>query len=181
MSVSLRRLSKNAKKVKLFDYLLRSSLVETKTSLLVDFMGTVSAALGLMALGLYKLTGNAVFDGVGATSVGILTAMGALFMIYNLRGFIVGQSTGPETIKRIKSLTLGVANVNDVLDLRAVTIGSGEILVIIEVHFKDGLSTDDIERITDEIKEKLIRNVAVVKRVHVEAETPEGELLRKDS
>lgn len=179
LSLSLRRLARGNKKASLWDYILRSSLVETKTSLLVDLMGTLSAALGLFGLLLFQLTDNVRFDGLGALAVGILTALGALMLIYNIRGFIIGISPSQDVIERINKVALGVDGVEDILDLRAVMIGSDKLLVIIEAHFSDRLSTDEIERITDVIKQELKQNIPIITRVQVEAETPDSELISK--
>lgn len=177
LSISLRRLSYGNRKSSFFRYLLSSSLVETKTSMLVDLMGTLSAFLGLIAIILLDITNNVVFDGIGAVSVGLMTSAGAGMLIYNLRGFIVGQSPGQEIIEQIRQTAMEFRQVNDVLDLKAVTIGSGQVMAILEIHFIDGLSTDDIEKITDSIKERLRKRVPSLKRVQIEAETPEGEIL----
>lgn len=173
---SFRRLKQNAGQQSYWQYLRYSSLVETKMTLLVDFLGTLSAFFGLIALGLFALTDNAIFDGVGALLIGILTATGALIVIFDLRDLIVGRSPSPVITKRIYEAALTVKGTQDVLDLRAIAVGSGRILVILEVHFNDGLSTDEIEKITDEIKERVMSNVESVSHVQVEAETPDHEL-----
>ena len=94
-------------------------------------------------------------------------------VIIDLHDLIVGRSPHPQSIEAIRKATRRVSGVIDVLDLRATMVGSGKILVIIEVHFKDGLDTDEIEVITDKIKESVLRAEPQVTRVQVEAETPE--------
>lgn len=173
LSNSIRRLSGGAKDKSFWSYIRHSSLVETKMTLLVDFMGTLSAFLGVIALILAEMTGNTTFDAVGALIIGLLTAAGALFVIIDLHDLIVGRSPGPYVIEAIRKNALKVKNVNDVLDLRATTIGSGKLLVILEVHFVDGLTTDEIEEITDLIKATVMKAVPEVDRVQVEAETPD--------
>lgn len=176
LSVSARRLLGSTKGNKVLQHLFHSSLVETKMTLLVDLMGTIAALVGLIALGLFQFSGNIIFDGIGAATVGTFTAIGAGLLVYNLRGFIIGQSPSLEVLERIKHLTTSVNGVNDVLDLRAAAIGSGKFLVILEVHFQDGLTTDDIEKTTDKIKDLLISSMDVISQVQVEAETPDHEL-----
>ncbi len=172
LSNSIRRLNQGKTGKSYWQYLLHSSLVETKMTLLVDLMGTLAAALGLIALSLYQLTGNVLFDSVGALVIGLLTATGALFVIIDLHDLIVGRSPHPQTIELIRRTALHVHGVQDVLDLRAMTIGSGKILVILEIHFKDQLTTDEIEQITDDIKDAVKKREPQVSRVQVEAETP---------
>lgn len=173
LSNSIRRLNQGKTGKSYWQYLIHSSLVETKMTLLVDLMGTLSAGLGLIALGLYQLTGNVFFDSFGALIIGLLTAAGALFVIIDLHDLIVGRSPHPQTIELIRRTALHVHGVVDVLDLRAMTIGSGRILVILEVHFADNLTTDEIEKITDSIKERVMSREPQVSRVQVEAETPD--------
>ncbi len=173
LSFSIRRLSQGKKGKSFWEYIRHSSLVETKMTLLVDFMGTLSAMLGLTALVLYKITGNVIFDGVGALIIGLLTAAGALIVIIDLHDLIVGRSPHPQVIENIRKAALSTKGVQDVLDLRAISIGSEKILVILEVHFKDNLNTDEIEEITDRIKERVKKKEPQVTKVQVEAETPE--------
>jgi cation diffusion facilitator family transporter len=172
LSNSVRRLAQGVTGKSYWQYIRHSSLVETKMTLLVDFMGTLSAMFGLVALGLYQVTGNTLFDGIGALSIGLLTAAGALIVIIDLHDLIVGRSPHPQVIETIRKTTLRVKGVQDVLDLRAMSIGSEKILVILEVHFIDGLTTDEIEKVTDSIKEAVMAKETQVSRVQVEAETP---------
>lgn len=179
LSNSVRRLAHGIKGKSYWTYLRHSSLVETKMTLLVDLMGTLSALLGLISLGLFIITNNPIFDGVGALLIGLLTGTGALFVVVDLHDLIVGRSPHPTVVEHIRQTALRVHGVQDVLDLRAVSIGSGRILVILEIHFADDLSTDDIESITDVIKERVIKAEVQVSRVQVEAETPKHELATK--
>lgn len=176
LRTSLKRLAQGSKTTSFWEYLRQSSLIETKMTLLVDFMGTSAALLGLIALGLYQITGNAVFDSVGALIIGILTAAGALFIVADLKSLIAGQSPNQSVINTVRETAISVKGVEDVLDLRAVTIGAGRIMVILELHFKDNLNTDDIEKITDEVKDRVQKAEPEVESVHVEAETPDAEL-----
>ena len=176
---SFRRLKQQAEGESYIAYLRYSSLVETKMTLLVDFLGTLSAFFGLISLGLFVITSNPVFDGLGALIIGVLTGLGALIVIFDLRDLIVGRSPQPQTLKAIYKSAKSVEGVIDVLDMRAIAIGSGKVLAILEVHFKDGYSTDEIEKVTDNIKEAVLKEVDQVSQVQVEAETPDEELKAK--
>ena len=176
LSLGLRRMKAHAGRRGVVDMLLKSSLVETKMSMLVDLMGTLAALLGLIAIGLFSLTGDGRFDGFGAIAIGILTAVGAFFVIYDLRGLIVGRSPRQYTVQKIRRAARKVKDVQDIIELSAMVVGSGQILVIIEVHFADELSTDDIEKRTDQIKDSIQKSVPAVIRVQVEVETPDDEL-----
>lgn len=176
LSLGLRRMKAHAGRRSVVNMLLKSSLVETKMSMLVDLMGTLSAALGLVAISLFSITDDGRFDGAGAIAIGLLTMVGALFVIYDLRGLIVGRSPRQYVVQKIRRAARSVPDVQDILEMNSMVVGSGQILVIIEVHFADDLSTDDIEKRTDQIKEAIQKAVPAVNRVQVEVETPDSEL-----
>lgn len=176
MHISLKRLGmtfKTADAKLALKRIVQSSLVETKATLLVDTMGTLSAIVGFVSILTFIITGEVIFDAIGAITIGMLTISGAGFLIFNVRDFIIGISPSKEVIEKIKSVTLSVKGVQDVLDLRVLTIGSGKLLVIVEAHFADNLNTDQIELITDKIKDRLKKQITAVHTVQVEAETPE--------
>lgn len=150
-----------------------SSVVETKATLLIDFLGTVAACIGLVALGIFAVTGDARFDGVGSIAIGLSMMIGAVLLMRDVRGLIVGRAVDPHVSEEIIKVTQSIPEVLAVLDLRTMYLGSAKLLVIMEVHLADNLDTDKIEEITDVIKATIHKEVPLVHRVQVEVETPE--------
>jgi divalent metal cation (Fe/Co/Zn/Cd) transporter len=52
-------------------------------------------------------------------------------------------------------------------------IGPDKLLVNINVHMQDHLTTDDLEALMDKIKKRIQEKVSSVRYVQVELETPE--------
>ncbi len=177
-SLSLRRLYRHhiGSDTHWLKTLLRSSLIETKSTFLVDALGTTAALAGLLSLGLFLLTGDARFDGIGALLIGLLMMTGALFIIADVRGLIIGRAVSRNTATVIKQAACSVQNVQDVLDLRTTYIGSGQLLIIIEVHLSNHLDTDTIEQRSDAIKTAIQAKIPEAKLIQVEIETPDEEL-----
>jgi len=146
--------------------------VTVKNALVLDLMGTTAAVSGLISLLLYQFAGEKRFDGIGAMFIGISTCVLAVVLVTSLRGLLVGERAAPEVEEKITKAALDIHEVKDVLDLRTMQIGLDKLLVNIEVHIEDGLSTDEIEKLTDKIKERLLEKVPSVKYVQVELETP---------
>lgn len=176
-SLSLRRLYRHhiGSDTNWVKTLLRSSLIETKSTFLVDALGTAAAIAGLLSLGLFLLTGNARLDGVGALLIGLLMMTGALFIIADVRGLIIGRAVSRSTAATIKQAACSVQNVRDVLDLRTTYIGSGQLLIIIEVHLSDHLNNDTVEQRSDAIKTAIQAKIPEAKLIQVEIETPDDE------
>jgi cation diffusion facilitator family transporter len=141
----------------------QSNLIESKSTLTLDAMGSTASFLGLIALLLYGLTGNSRFDGIGAMIVGIASAVFAVLLIVEVRDMIEQQ---------ISATALSVEGVKKVLDLRTMVLGAEDLLVNIELHLDPTLTTTQIENLTDQVKARIKRSVAEVRHIQVEVETP---------
>ncbi|HET8690230.1 MAG TPA: cation diffusion facilitator family transporter [Candidatus Saccharimonadales bacterium] len=177
--LSVKRLFQDPNPAKLnwWQRILRSPMIETKTTFIVDLLGTSAAIIGLIAIAAFAITGDARFDGLGGMIIGLAMMAGSLALIADVKGLIVGRSLSPHAAKRLVTRIRRLEGVNDVLDLRSMYIGSTRLLIVIEVHLDDALSTDEIEVLSDRIKETTGKVVPYAAIVQVEAETPDEELL----
>jgi cation diffusion facilitator family transporter len=175
-SLSVRRLHRLRPGVAWWHQLLHSSIVETKATFLIDFLGTIAALFGFAAIGTYVVTGNPVFDGIGSIVIGLSMMAVAILLILDVRDLIVGKAVEPETTQRIIGAAQSVGGVASVLDLRTMYLGSAKILVILEIHMYDNLTTDQIEKIVDNVKTVVQENVPEVHHIQVEVETPDSEV-----
>ena len=176
-SQSAKRLNQAEGAERWWQRLVDASTVETKATFLIDFLGTAAAGLGLIALTAYVLTGNVRFDGIGAILVGTSMAIGSVLLIKDVKGLIVGRSVTDAIADDIKKAALSVEGVRAVLDLRTMYMGSAKLLIIIEVHLDDDLSTNHIEQLIDKIKHTILTKVPHAYHVQVEVETPDSELV----
>lgn len=173
-SLSFRRIRQQGTNTKWWKHLINSSIVETKASFVVDFLGTIGTVFGLTAIIAFILTGDARFDGVGGAVIGLTMMTAAALLVRDVHDLIVGKSVDKETAGAIAAAALSVDSVNQILDLRTMYLGSAKLLVLIEVHLDDGLDTDTIELITDRVKDAVRQAVPIVDRIQVEIETPDS-------
>lgn len=156
-------------------HLISSSIVETKATFTIDFLGTTAAVLGFIAMLVYAATGNAQFDGLGSIIIGLTMMAASLVLINDIRNLIVGKSVDKEISHKITAAAESIDEIHEVLDLRTMYLGSAKLLVILEVHVKDGLETDEIELITDKVKSVVKSEVPLVHHIQVEVETPDDQ------
>ncbi len=175
LSLSSKRLFSGSSSI--WSTFLHSSLVETKTTLILDLTGTLASFIGLIALILAQLTHDYRFDGLGAMLIALILLFLALFLLMGVRDLIIGRSADAATQQRIIKITKTIPGVQDVLDLRTSIIGPEIILVNLEIHVQHNLSTIQIERLIDHIKATLIKKVPNISHIQVELETPEYELI----
>jgi cation diffusion facilitator family transporter len=172
-SLSLRRLHRQNHNISWWQQLWRSSMAETKATFLIDFLGTTSALLGFIALGIFTWTGNPAYDGLGGLVIGLSMMCVAALLIRDVHALIVGRAVEPEVFERIIGAAQSVDGVIKVLDLRTMYLGSARMLVILEVHLHDDLDTDQIEAIVDNVKTVVQQNIPEVHHIQVEIETPD--------
>lgn len=149
----------------------RSSLVETKTTFILDLMGTCASLLGTLALIIYVLTGDKRFDGLGAMVIGIVLAIFSFFLVLGIRDLLIGKSASQETEQKIKNATLEIEEVDDILDIKTLHLGSDKLLVNLFIHMKSRLGTREIEHLTDKIKDRIQAEVPSAKYIQVELDT----------
>lgn len=170
--LSLKRLLRNRSIGLVTKIFLRSSLIETKTTFILDLMGVSASILGIITLLIYKITGNLRYDGLGAILIGVVIAIFSFILLLGIVDLIVGRSASLEVEDRIRLAALKTPQVHRVLGLKTLHIGSERLLVNLDVHLKNGLTTNRIEELIDKIKEDIRKEVPEVKHIQVELETP---------
>jgi cation diffusion facilitator family transporter len=172
-SLSLRRILGSKKLTRFPREFFTSPLALTKTTFILDFVGSIAALIGLVALILYGITGNMRFDGLGAILIGVILILLSIILIIGLKDFLIGTAAPAATISQIKKVVRRTKEVNDILDLRTMYLGPEKILVNLELHFANNLTTDQIEKLIDHIKADLMNQVPLIGHVQIELETPE--------
>ncbi len=171
--LSLKRLMTRHHLKQIIRIFYRSSLVETKTTFILDLTGTLASLVGLAALLIYKVTGDLHYDGIGAILIGVVLAILAFLLLLGIKDLLIGKSASPETESKIKQAALIIPEVHEILDLKTLHIGSERLLVNLEVHLQSRLTTREIEKLIDKIKLSIQQSVPSVKHIQVELETPD--------
>lgn len=134
-----------------------------------------AAVIGLFiaALGTYLSTTleNPIYDGMASLVIGVILAVVAILLAWESRGLLIGESADPKLLMDISELIQkdpGVLRANAPLSMH---MGPNEIVLALEVNFKQDLTAHDVEQSVDRI-EKSIRDLyPEVKRIFIEAES----------
>ena len=170
--LSLRKLLRNRGIGGVLRIFLRTSLIEIKTTFILDLMGMSASVLGIVTLAIYKISGDLRFDGLGAILIGTTLAILAFILLMGIVDLIVGRSASSETEEKIRVAALTTPQVNKILGLKTLHIGSEKLLVNLKVHLQHNLTTSQIEELIHKIKEDIRKEVPEVKHIQVELETP---------
>lgn len=116
-------------------------LKDTKDSDLVVVFGENSAAVvGLffatIALVLSYLTGDSRWDGAGSLLVGIVLVLVAIFLGFEIKSLLLGESADPEINDSAKNLIKKYENIEAILNIITVQQGPGEVMLAMKLKFK---------------------------------------------
>jgi cation diffusion facilitator family transporter len=173
MTLSMRRLLGGRSWPHIWKVFVGSALIETKTTLVLDFMGTMASVLGFLSLVFYMSTGNLRFDGIGAMTIGLTLAILALFIIKGAKDLLVGESAPFDVEDKIIKITKADPNVKEVIDLRTLQIGPERLLINMEVNLNDELTTNEIEVLIDKIEKSIKNEIPPATNIQIELETPD--------
>ena len=135
-----------------------------------DSAAMAGLLVAMIAQTLAITTGNYVFDGIGAVTIGLILAMTALWLAVETKGLLIGERANPLVVDGIRGIVddhPGVQTVHEVLTMH---VGPDFVLVNISVEFEDENRVDDIEKTIHIIDTKIKAQFPTVKRVFVEAE-----------
>jgi len=129
--------------------------------------GLVVAFFGVL---LTQLTGILIFDGIASVVIGLILAATAMWLAYETKGLLIGESANEEVVNKITELAKthhAIEHVNEILTMH---MGPEYILVNISVNFVDDVVADDIELAIDSLDKEIKAVFPKVKRIFIEAE-----------
>jgi len=146
------------------------------TTMKVPLYEDVAALVGLIiaAAGLFltQVTGNRVFDGLGAIGIGLVLGFVAFELGRDSRALLLGEAVPPEDEERMYEIITSFEEVTEVLRLLTMHLGPNAVLVNAEIHVIDGLDTDQIEDLLERITEAMRDEMPEVAQTFLELHPP---------
>ena len=143
------------------DPALRTVLYEDSAAL----AGLVAASLGL---GLTVWTGDHRFDALASGVIGVILIYVAYQLAWSARGLIVGEAPPEEVIETLRAAIATEPGVDKVIDLRAVQMGTKQLLVLARVSVRDDIPAGEAERLLARLRDRLRREHPQVMDSYVE-------------
>lgn len=131
-------------------------------------VGLIIAATGLI---LASATGWSQWDGIASILIGILLAVVAWLLAYEMKALLVGEAATRHERSLIRSATLAVPEVVSIGSLLTMQLSPTDILVNMEVQLDPGLSTEDVESVVDSIETGIQEAVPEATRIFIELES----------
>lgn len=136
-----------------------------------DAAALIGLIIALVCLLLGQYTGMLIFDGLGSALIGVLLISVSFFFAVECKGLLIGEGLLEKDVALINDILKkedGVLSFNRPLSLY---FGPQEVLVNLDVNFKDNLTSDEIEVTVDRIESAIKKALPSVNRIFIEAET----------
>lgn len=172
LSIALKSLGEEKKREghrTLLETVRRSKDPTVLTVVFEDSLALIGLAIAGLAITLDRLTGAAVIDAAASILIGLLLMVFALFLAWETKKLLLGESVTPRNRKLIMAAVASFAEVNGVLTLKTMHLGPKEILVAMELDYRDGLSLEELESLNDRIEAE-IKGLLPGARVYLEPE-----------
>lgn len=139
--------------------------------LLEDSAALVGLLFAFLGIFLGRRLGVPQLDGVASAVIGLLLCAVAVVMAYESKGLLVGEGLDRESLKELRALIESDRDVESVQHLYTMYQGAHEVLLTIELHFRDTLSAVEVRRAVLRLKENIRAKQPDIARVYFGAES----------
>jgi cation diffusion facilitator family transporter len=140
----------------------------TKTVVFEDSAAVTGVVLAAGGLALTLATGSPVFDGAASVAIGVLLAIVAVALGHDTKELLIGEAAQPEEREALARVFERHPRVDALLELLTMAMGPGSLLVAARIDLADGLDSDAVERLADELEEQLREAVPEVEQVFLD-------------
>ena len=120
-----------------------------------DFAATMGLLIALVGTLLSNFTGNPTYDAVSSILIGLLLMVSGLFLGYEMKQLITGESINQNSQDRIRKIITSNNNVAELTSLKIVSIGTNSYLALISVDYLDNLTDTDIVKLNNELRTEI--------------------------
>jgi cation diffusion facilitator family transporter len=132
---------------------LRSSKDPSVFTILAEDLAAL-AGIVVAFLGIYfgHRFGNPYLDGLASVAIGVILALVAVFLVYESRGLIIGESADIDVVRSIHALAEADPDVQGVERPLTMHLGATKVLLNMRVVFKPELATADLPAALDRLE-----------------------------
>lgn len=141
----------------------------TLTVLFEDSLALAGLLIAAVSIALVQITGALIIDAIASIVIGTLLMVFAFFLAVETKKLLIGE--GVSTLKRTQIIAAvnSFDEVERVIRLKSMHLSSDDVLIVIEVEYRDGLVVEELEIINNGIETK-IRDIIPDARVYLEPE-----------
>jgi cation diffusion facilitator family transporter len=146
-----------------------------KMVLFEDTAALIGIAIALAGIAADQVTGQSIFDPAASIAIGLLLVAVALWMGHDTSELLIGAAARPDERAALAKALEDFDQVDEVIEILTMALGPNSLMVAARIDMAQGLEDSDVERLSDEIDDRLREVVPDVTEVFLDATTaPRG-------
>jgi cation diffusion facilitator family transporter len=151
-----------------WQFIRRSKNPELPVVLLEDLGAEVGLLIALAAVSTTLITDDAIYDGIGTLSIGILLTGIAIVLATEMKSLLLGETASPDVQSSIRAAFEADGDVERLIHMRTQHLGPDELLIGAKVHFADGLSVAELAGAVNRLEASVRAAVPEARVIYVE-------------
>ena len=131
-----------------------------------DFAATLGLFIALVGTLLSSFTQNSIYDSISAISIGVLLMVSGLFLGYEMKHLITGESISKDKLEKVETIITSNKDISKLLNLKILPIGSKQYLALLKLDYKDSLKDQEIVAINLILKEQISENEPTITEIY---------------
>lgn len=153
---AVKKLRKNRESKSILKLLKQSNDGPLIAIVVEDFAATLGLIFALIGTLLTYFTGNSFYDAVTAILIGILLMISGVFLGYEMKHLITGETVDINISYTLDSEINKFEKVNKVINSNLVSVGADKYLAIVHIDYIDSLIDSEIVQLNKDIQKQII-------------------------
>ena len=131
-----------------------------------DFAATLGLGIALVGSILANVTSNPVYDAASSILIGILLMVSGLFLGYEMKHLITGETVNTKTKDKIYNTIEQNDMIKNVESLKIISIGANKYLVLCTLDYLDTAQDSDVVNVNLELKNKIFGDFEEITEIY---------------
>ena len=131
-----------------------------------DFAATLGLGIALVGSILANVTSNPVYDAASSILIGILLMVSGLFLGYEMKHLITGETVNTKTKDKIYSTIEQNDMIKNIESLKIISIGANKYLILCTLDYLDTAQDSDVVNANSELKNKIFEDFEEITEIY---------------
>ena len=141
----------------------------TLTVLFEDSLALVGLLIAATSLALVQITGALIIDAIASIVIGTLLMVFAFFLAVETKKLLIGEGVSAFKRTQILEAVNSFEEIERVIRLKSMHLSSDDVLIVLEIEYRDGLVVQELEKINNRIETR-IHKIIPNARIYLEPE-----------
>ena len=131
-----------------------------------DFAATLGLGIALVGSILANVTSNPVYDAASSILIGILLMVSGLFLGYEMKHLITGETVNTKTKDKIYNTIEQNDMIKNIESLKIISIGANKYLVLCTLDYLDTAQDSDVVNVNSALKNKIFADFEEITEIY---------------